>query len=190
MALYRFGVLGALAILPAVAQVYNAGTSHAPVVNLTTSGTGALPDLVVTSLTGSNQGNPAGAINVLSTVLNQGAVTAGAFRMEFYFSPTPDVSLGTAIDTNWGCSFTGLAPGASLPCSGPVGVPASLTPGTWYLAALADSANQVAESNENNNWRIADTGPVATVAAVFTRAPWVATTSGLQPYTMVLNWGG
>ncbi len=121
---------------------------------------GSLPDLVVTSLTGPNYGNPGGAINISSTVLNQGTGSAGAFQLEFYFSPTSNVSLSTAIDTGWGCGVTGLAPGASLTCSGPIGVPASLTPGTWYLAVLADPYNQVVESNKNNNWRTADTGPV------------------------------
>lgn len=130
-------------------------------VNPASSG-GALPDLVVTSLTASSSGNPAGSINISATVKNQGLGGAGPFRLEFYFSATSAFSLSTAIDTTWGCSFNGgLAAGASEICSGPIAVPVILTPGPWYLVALADSNNQVVESNENNNWRIADTGPVA-----------------------------
>jgi uncharacterized repeat protein (TIGR01451 family) len=125
-----------------------------------TVGLPVLPDLVVTALTGPNNVTSGSAINVSSTVLNQGSGSAGAFRVEFYFSLTSNVSLSTVIDTTWGCPVASLAPGASQSCSGPVAVPASLTPGIWYLAALADSNNQVVESNENNNWRIADTGPV------------------------------
>jgi len=124
------------------------------------SGTLALPDLVVTSLTGPNSGNPGGVIAMSTKVTNQGSASGGAYRLEFYFSPTSSPSLSTAVDSGWFCSMSSLAAGASQSCSGSVAVPAILTPGTWYLAALADSNNQVVESNEGNNWRVADTGPV------------------------------
>ncbi|HXM39872.1 MAG TPA: CARDB domain-containing protein, partial [Bryobacteraceae bacterium] len=136
------------------------GISQGSIASFKTLSSGALPDLVVTSLTGPNIGNPGGAINVSCTVLNQGSGSAGRFQLEFYFSPTASPSLGTATDTTWGCSISSLAPSASFTCAGLVGIPAILTPGTWYLAALADAYNQVAESNESNNWRVADTGPV------------------------------
>jgi len=137
----------------------NHNASAASVTVTVTSSTTA-PDLVVSSLTGPTNGNPGGTVVVSATVLNQGGSGAGASKLEFYFSPTSGISLSTAVDTGWSCAITGLASGTSQTCSGPVGVPANLTPGTWYLAALADSGNQVVESNENNNWRIADTGPV------------------------------
>jgi uncharacterized protein (TIGR03437 family) len=128
---------------------------------ITASTVSDMPDLIVTALTGPPSGNPGGTIDVSATVLNQGGSAAGAFQFEFYFSPSSDVTLSTAIDTTWGCAVTSLASGASFTCSGSIGVPASLAPGTWYLTAWADSRNQVVESNENNNWRTADTGSVS-----------------------------
>jgi len=130
------------------------------------SGGLTLPDLVVTSLTGSSSGNPGGAIAMSTEVMNQGGGGAGAYRLEFYFSPTAIPSIGTAIDTGWFCSMSSLAPGVGQACSGAVAVPATLPPGTWYLAAFADSNNQVVESNESNNWRVADTGTVILGAAL------------------------
>ena len=146
--------------------VNGGGTIVATASDSTSIVTGPLPDLIVSSLSGPNNGNPAGSIKVAATVLNQGSGSAGPFQLEFYFSPTSTVSLQTAIDTTWGCSSTGLAAGSTFTCSGPIAIPVSLTPGTWYLAALADSSNQVFESNENNNWRIADTGSVTLGAAL------------------------
>ena len=120
----------------------------------------AAPDLVVTSLTGPASGNPGETVSLSTTVLNQGTAAAGPFRVEFYFSGTTNVALDNAIDTTAGCAVPGLAAGASFICSMSVAVPASLTAGTWYLAALADSGNQVNELDETNNWRIADSGPI------------------------------
>jgi hypothetical protein len=130
------------------------------------SGGLTLPDLVVTSLTGPSTANPGGVMNMSSKVMNQGGGSAGASRLEFYFSPTASPSLSTVIDTTWGCNIGSLAAGASEPCSGSVAVPATLAPGAWYLAAMADANNQVVESNENNNWRVADTGPLTLGAAL------------------------
>ena len=129
------------------------------------------PDLVVTSLTGPTNASGGATINASTTVLNQGAVGAGPFRVEFYFSPATDVSPGSAIDTTAGCSIASLAPGASSTCSASVTVPASLTSGAWYLAVLADSNNQVVELDETNNWRISDSGPVAVGPGACTISP-------------------
>jgi hypothetical protein len=115
---------------------------------------GVLPDVVVTALTGPNVGNPGGAIEISSTVQNQGSASSGAFQLEFYFSPTSSPSLTTAVDTLWGCQIDSLAPGEPEGCAGPIGIPTSLTPGIWYLAALAEVNGQAI------NWRVADSGPV------------------------------
>ena len=121
----------------------------------------SLPDLVLTSLTGPVTGNPGGTVSLSTTVLNQGAASAGPFRVEFYFSPTNSFSQGTATDTAGGCTITSLASGASTTCSVSVAVPSSLAPGIWYLAAMADSGNAVPELDETNNSRLADSGPVS-----------------------------
>lgn len=143
----------------------SAGTTSGSIASFTTSGGGAFPDLTVTSLTGPNTGLPGGQIDVSVTVVNQGNAGAGVFQLEFYFSASSTPSLSTAIDTGWGCQVASLAPGASLVCGGSIEIPSSLAAGVWYLAGAADPNNQAAESNENNNWRIADTGPVTMAAS-------------------------
>jgi YD repeat-containing protein len=151
-----------------MATVSGGGSPSANASDITTIATGnqLLPDLVITSLTGPNTAIPGGQISVSATVLNQGTATAGSFLLEFYFSTTPNITT-SAVDTTWGCTITGLAANASYDCSGPIGVPSSLTPGTWYLGAIADPTNQVAELNKNNNSRGADSGPVTIGGAIF-----------------------
>src|SRR4051794_32126324 len=53
-------------------------------------------------------------------------------------------------------------------------MPTILAPGTWYLLAVADDQNQVDESDENNNSRPADTGPL-TITAIPTAVPTCGT---------------
>jgi hypothetical protein len=118
-----------------------------------------LPDLIVTQLTAPTTGSVGGQITVSVTVANQGSANAGAFRLGFYFSTDSTITTGDTF-TAW-CDFPpGLAAGASATCGGPVGVPSSLSPGTYYFGAIADDLGAVAESNESNNARSADTGPI------------------------------
>ncbi len=117
------------------------------------------PDLVITSLTGPTTAVIGGQITATVVVNNQGSIAAPAFRVEFYFSASPAIST-SAIDTGSGCSFAGLAVGVPTPCSLPVAVPASLTPGIWFLGAIADPTNQVVEQDKSNNTRVADSGPL------------------------------
>jgi len=117
------------------------------------------PDLVITSLTGPTTAVIGGSITATAVVNNLGSIAAPAFRVEFYFSASPTIST-SAIDTGSGCSFAGLAVGVPTPCSISVAVPSNLTPGTWFLGAIADPTNQVVEQDKSNNTRVADTGPV------------------------------
>jgi len=118
-----------------------------------------LPDLIVTSLTAPTTGSTGGQITVGTTIVNQGLASAGASHVEFYLS-TDSVITTADIDTGWGCSLPGLAAGGSTTCSGPIGVPSSIPPGIYFFGAIADNLGAVAESNESNNARTADTGPI------------------------------
>ena len=117
------------------------------------------PDLIITSLTGPTTAVIGGQIAASVVVNNLGSIAAPAFRVEFYFSASPTIST-SAIDTGSGCSFAGLAVNVPTPCSIPVAVPSSLTPGIWYLGAIADPTNQVVEQDKSNNTRAADSGPL------------------------------
>ena len=141
-------------------RAYNGGgtSGNSNIINVTTMN-GGLPDLVVTSLTAPISGSTGGQITVATTILNQGSASAGASHVEFYFS-TDSVITTADTDTGWGCSLPGLAAGGSTSCSGPIGVPSSIPPGIYFFGAIADNLGAVAESNESNNARAADTGPI------------------------------
>jgi len=119
----------------------------------------ALPDLVVTYLSGPSTGQIGGQIAVQATVRNQGYSAAGPFRLGFYFSTDSAITTGDVFSGSF-CSFSGLNAGSSANCSVNIGVPSSLAPGTYYLGAIVDDLNQVSEGNEGNNARAADTGPI------------------------------
>lgn len=113
------------------------------------------PDLVITS--GSPTATPAqvkpGQSLTLSswTVRNSGNIRATTFRNGFYLSTNAVISSGDLfLDGN---TNSGLDPGQSFTWGGPtVTIPASVSPGTYYVGILVDRENVVAEANENNNY--------------------------------------
>jgi subtilase family serine protease len=110
-------------------------------------------DLVVTALTAASTATVGGNIQVSVTVLNQGSVASGPSRVGLYLSPNSTISL-TDVYLNRFCALdSGLAAGTQTSCSGLVPIPASTTPGTYYIGGIADDEEVVAETNENNNTR-------------------------------------
>jgi hypothetical protein len=112
-----------------------------------------LPDLIVAGLgsdTLATVGSPLG--NVFADVINQGKRPAGAFRIRYYLSLDSTITAAD-IDTGATCEIAGLPPGASVRCHAGVDLPASLAPGTYYLGAVVDDQNEVAEKDETNNVR-------------------------------------
>lgn len=135
-----------------------------------------LPDLTITAFTAPSRGVIGDSIPVSLTVINQGAALAGAFRVGFYFSTDAVVTTADPIG-DLSCSYSaGLAPGGSVQCSGPVTVPASLTPRSYYLGAIVDDTFAVVESDESNNTRIADIGPIELIPL---DCAYAVSTSGL-----------
>jgi subtilase family serine protease len=109
-----------------------------------------LPDLELTSFSGSNSGTAGGAFNFDARVTNIGAADAGAYQVGIYLSSndlitTSDTFIAFCDET------TGLVAGATRGCVGPLPLPTSLTAGTYYLGAIADDLGQVGESDESNN---------------------------------------
>ncbi len=121
----------------------------------------AMPDLVVTELRLPTSGTIGGTVaGMTATLRNQGAADASAFRLGFYISTDAQITVSD-LYTNWRCLFEeGLASGSTTTCSGSVGIPSVLAPGSYYLGAIVDDLNQVSESNESNNSRSADTGRI------------------------------
>jgi hypothetical protein len=96
-----------------------------------------------------------------ATVKNQGGTAAGPFRFGFYFSTTSGIT-ASSVYSGTACAYpNGLAAGVSMGCSGSVAIPSTLVAGSYYLVAWADDQSQVAESNDSNNTRPADSGMVA-----------------------------
>ncbi|WP_162008638.1 S8 family peptidase [Thermochromatium tepidum] len=119
----------------------------------------AKPDLIVTTVSSPTTGTAGGSITAASTVSNQGTAAAGAFRLGYYLSADGSITIND-VDTTWGCDVSSLAPGATFTCSGTVGIPATLTTGSYYLGAYADNKGEVSEGNEGNNG-LAASNPIA-----------------------------
>lgn len=150
------------------------------------------PDLIVTQLTGPNAGTIGGQINISVTVRNQGSANAGAFRVGFYFSTNSTIATNDTF-SGWWCSSTGLSAGTTQTlCTGNIGVLNSIAPGAYYLGAIVDYLGQIAESNENNNTRSADTGTIVLtgITTTTTIATTTTTIGGNQPELIVTSLRG
>ncbi|MFH0774686.1 MAG: CARDB domain-containing protein [bacterium] len=103
------------------------------------------PDLVVSSL-----GQATYSSNYITgtyTIKNQGSGSAGSFKVYFYLSSDTTITTG---DTYLGyINISGLSVGASI--SGNYSFYRSSSPSGYYIGAIVDPDNYIAESNENNN---------------------------------------
>jgi uncharacterized protein (TIGR03437 family) len=144
-------------------NVWNAQTDAGPAVyKLTVQAN--LPMLVVTSFTAATTGVVGGTVSGSATIANQGTAAAGNFRFEFYLSTSPNVTT-SSIDTGYGCTTTnGLPVSASWSCGGSIGIPASIAPGVYYLAAIADNGNVIAQSSRAGNVLDSQNGPITLTA--------------------------
>jgi hypothetical protein len=146
----RVKVAGTNFSLTGTPKVFNSAGSCAPP---------ASPDLIISGVSAASNVTPGGQLNVSATVLNQGGAATGGFRLGLYFSP--DTNINTSDSFLGYCSFGGLSAGASSTCNSTVVVPQ--TSGTYYIGAIGDDQNAVAESNEGNN---TGTSGAITVGAV------------------------
>ena len=125
------------------------------------------PDLVVSALQVPSTVAPGSGISVSDTIKNQGGGASGASTTRFYLSTNPSFDASdTRLD---GSRPVGpLAAGASSTGSTSVTIPAGLAVGTYYLIALADADNAVAETSESNNTaaRATQAGPDLVVSAL------------------------
>jgi len=108
------------------------------------------PDLVITAVSGPAEAIRGQPVSVLYTVGNQGKAGAGAFKIGIYLSkdrtikPGQDRLIGSR-------KVPGQAAGASSTATTKVKIPADVTPGAYYLGAVADYGGSVAEGGEDNN---------------------------------------
>ena len=94
---------------------------------------------------------PGGTLTLPNTAKNQGAFPAGNFLVAFDLSPTASYTDAGAVAFTTTRSVTSLAAGASSTATTVLTIPTTTSLGTYYVCAMADSANTVSESNETNN---------------------------------------
>ena len=119
-------------------------------------------DLVVTAVSSASSLMAGSTVTISNTVRNQGNLptTTSFTRMGIYLSTD---NIITTADIHIGGRRTYLlAAGASSTANTSVNLPATLTPGTYYLGAIADRSNLQPESDETNN---ALSGAMITVVA-------------------------
>lgn len=109
---------------------------------------GGCSDLVITSVSGPSNGNGGQQMAVTATVKNKGSCGSSGFYLTAYLSMDTMI---TPNDVSIGYVYVG-----SLPAGAQQGVTVnailpSAFGGTYYLGAIADSSNSVAEVSESNN---------------------------------------
>ena len=118
---------------------------------------GALPDLVMSSVSAGTQAQAGGNLYMSCVVKNQGLGAAPASGAGIYLSTNNIISTGD-IDTGFVCPIPALAAGASYSgCSGNITLPSSVAAGTYYLGVYADRDSAIPESSESNNGLAAPT---------------------------------
>jgi subtilase family serine protease len=109
-----------------------------------------LSDLLLTQIGASPSSVPAGSnLSLSATIANQGGGPAASSAVGYYLSTNQTLD---ASDRLLGTS-AGTALGVNLDASRQLvaAVPANVTPGAYYVLFVADPANVVSETNENNN---------------------------------------
>ncbi|MBN1780459.1 T9SS type A sorting domain-containing protein [bacterium] len=113
-----------------------------------------VPDLTCTAIAGSPSSLSAGStLQASATVANQGDGDAGASQVKLLLSSDQTIDAGDVeiaiVDV------AALAAGASQNCTAEYVLPQGQAAGNYYVCAVVDVANSVAESNEGNNEAVA-----------------------------------
>ncbi len=146
-------------------------------------------DLILTELSASATGATGQPLIIHDTVAATGGGT-GSFQIGYYLSTDATI---TTSDTFLGYrTVGGLPPGGTSTADTIFTVPIGLVPGTYYVGAIADYQNGVAESNEGNNTRTGNTVMIAgsdlTVSAL-SAPPSVGTATPFDLTVTVTNVG-
>jgi len=137
------------AIAHATLQLKGKGTLHLPISVVRTP----LPNLQLPEAGASSPTTNGGSITISRTLFNAGNADAGPNLTSFYLSTDDTFSPATDVEFGFCNRATNLGAGSSSFCNAPIDFLPNppLAPGVYHLFVLADSANVVAESNENDN---------------------------------------
>jgi subtilase family serine protease/ribosomal protein S20 len=116
------------------------------------------PDLIISAVSGPANGKAGSPVVITDTVTNKGTKAATGFYVAYYLSSDPVI---TSTDTVVYYRYVpSLAVGASNTGSITYNIP-NLSPGTYYLGAIADVFNFLVESDEKNNAKAGDAITIA-----------------------------
>ena len=122
------------------------------------------PDLITTSLSGPSRATAGNEVSLAAGIRNQGSVAAGPFRLGFYLSEDPEIT----VDDTWfaACTYEeGLEAGQTASCRRSFPVPLEVLPGRYTLGAVVDDLDRVTERSETNNVLPALSGPLEILAS-------------------------
>jgi len=107
------------------------------------------PDLTISSLTAPDSASPGQNISINDTTMNSGLAGVLQTVTVFYLSADNTLDVGDVILSNR--PVPALSPGSSSSGTTNVTIPPETAAGSYYIIAVADAANIVFESNEDNN---------------------------------------
>ncbi len=110
-----------------------------------------LPDLIVSAVSAPSTASSGTTIGISASIKNQGRATSSAFSVSYYGSTIASSIAGAALLGVQ--NVASLPSGTSIALVTSLAIPPSAASGTFYLVAVADSANVVRESKETNNTR-------------------------------------
>jgi len=159
------------------------------------------PDLIMSAVSTTATGAaPGGNFTLSNTAKNVGTGAAGSFTIAFHLSTNQTYGDGDDIPFTTTRAVSSLGIGATNTASTSLTVPATAPLGSYYVCALADSANTVSEgpadgAGENNNAlctsaQLQVTRPDLTMTAVTPNATTVSATATLSVTNSVKNIGG
>jgi uncharacterized protein (TIGR03437 family) len=123
------------------------------------------PVLTITSFEAPASARIGDSLTVTTNVKNTGSRGAGTFRIAFYLSTRTPVT-SKDVFTGFGCPVNqGLLADETISCSGNFQIGSDLSPGTYYLAAIADDREQISMSDRSGSVRGSDAGPLTLRAA-------------------------
>lgn len=137
---YLGALADAYAVIAEINETNNASAGKAITVNG--------PELTIGTLTtASASAYTAGTVSLTNTVRST-AGAAPSHRVEFYLSTDPTI---TTTDTYLGYRTTSVTPGGSSTATTSLTIPRYLTGGDYYIGAIVDPGNVIAEANETDN---------------------------------------
>jgi uncharacterized protein (TIGR03437 family) len=102
--------------------------------------------------------------SISTRVINSGNAPTGPFSIGFYLSRRTIVT-SDDIYTGFACPVTaGLQPGQATTCAGELRIPASVAPGSYQFAVIADHRNEADIPNRAVGTRVSDAGPLVVSA--------------------------